>query len=125
MDENPGLSDQYRMASPWPLFVALGLPIAEIGLLFGSIPLSVGGTILFGGSIAGMLGESGYVETAWRGLGVTALLAVAIGGALVYADPLTPVGVALRGYATIGAGLLMLLAALAGEVFAYQTDVPA
>lgn len=125
MDENPGLSDQYRMASPWPLFVALGLPIAELGLLFGIIPLAVGGVILFGGSIAGMLGESGYVETPWRALDVIALLAVALGGALVYVDPMTAAPLAPRGYATVGAGLLMLLAGVGGELFAREADVPA
>ncbi|WP_313692792.1 DUF7541 family protein [Halorarum halobium] len=119
MDENPGLSDQYRMASPWPLFVALGLPIAELGLLFGLIPLAVGGVILFGGSIAGMLAESGYAGTAWRALGVIALLAVALGGAFVWADPLTGAALAPRGYATIGAGVVMLLAALAGELLSF------
>lgn len=125
MDENPGLSDQYRMASPWPLFVALGLPIAELGLLFGIIPLAVGGVILFGGSIAGMLGESGYVETPWRALGVIALLAVVLGVVLVYVDPMTPAPLSARGYATVGAGLFMLLAGVAGELFAHEAGVPA
>ena len=62
MDEQPGLSEQYRRASPWPLFIALGLPIAEIGVLFGLVPLAVGGLLLFVGSVAGIVQESGYVE---------------------------------------------------------------
>lgn len=125
MDENPGLSDQYRMASPWPLFVALGLPIAELGLLFGIIPLAVGGVLLFGGSIAGMVTESGYASTAWRALVVVALFAVALGAALVYADPVTEVALAPRGYATVGSGLLMLLAGVAGELFGYESEIAA
>ncbi|QLG60536.1 DUF7541 family protein [Halorarum salinum] len=125
MDENPGLSDQYRMASPWPLFVALGLPIAELGLLFGIIPLAVGGVLLFGGSIAGMVTESGYASTAWRALAVVALFAMALGAALVYADPATEVALAPRGYATVGAGLLMLLAGVAGELFDYESEIAA
>lgn len=125
MDENPGLSDQYRMASPWPLFVALGLPIAELGLLFGIIPLAVGGVVLFGGSVAGMVAESGYASTAWRALAVVALFAVALGGALVYADPVTEVSLAPRGYATVGAGLLMLLAGIGAELFGFESDVAA
>ena len=123
MDENPGLSDQYRMASPWPLFVALGLPIAELGLLFGFVPLAVGGVLLFGGSVAGMLGESGYASSPWRALGVVGVLAVALGVALLAADPLTDVSLQARAYATVGAGVVMALAGLAGELFAYEHDL--
>lgn len=125
MDEDPGLSDQYRMVSPWPLFVALGLPIAELGLLFGLVPLAVGGLLLFGGSVAGMLRESGYVETPWRALVVVAALAVALGGALLYADPMTAVSVTQRGYSAIAAGAIMLLVGVGGELFAFDTDVAA
>ena len=76
MDAQPGLSDQYRRASPWPVFIALGLPIAEIGVLFGVVPVAVGGLLLFVGSIAGIVQESGYVERPWN-------LLVGLGGVLV------------------------------------------
>ena len=125
MDENPGLSDQYRTVSPWPLFVALGLPIAELGLLFGLVPLAVGGLLLFGGSIAGMLRESGYVATPWRALVAVSVLAVGLGGALVYADPMTPVSVTSRGYSAIAAGAIMLLVGIGGELFAFDTNTAA
>ncbi|WP_435126793.1 DUF7541 family protein [Halobaculum sp. D14] len=123
MDETPGLSDQYRMASPWPLFVALGLPIAELGLLLGLLPLTVGGLFLFCGSIAGMVQEAGYTETPWRALAVVAVLTVLLGAALVYAESYTSVSVAARGYAAVGAGAVMLLAGVVGELFSYDTDV--
>jgi len=79
MVEEPGLSDQYPTASPWPLFVALGLALSEIGVFVGLFPVAVFGLILFGGSIAGILTESGYVERPWPtllGVGV-ALIVIA------------------------------------------------
>jgi len=47
MNETPGLSEQYRKTSPWPLFIALGVPISEIGLVFDIFPVAVGGLLLF------------------------------------------------------------------------------
>ncbi len=86
MEEQPGLSDQYRTASPWPVFVALGLALSEIGVFIGLFPVAVFGLILFGGSIAGILTESGYVERPWPTLlGVGAVLALlAVGLAVAY-----------------------------------------
>lgn len=68
MAEEPGLGDQYRRASPWPLFVALGLTISEIGVFIGLFSIAVFGLLLFGGSIAGILTESGYTSRPWSTL---------------------------------------------------------
>jgi hypothetical protein len=86
MEEQPGLSDQYRTASPWPVFVALGLVLSEIGVFIGLFPVAVFGLILFGGSIAGILTESGYVSRPWPTLvGVGVVLAlIAVGLTVVY-----------------------------------------
>jgi len=86
MEEQPGLSDQYRTASPWPVFVALGLVLSEIGVFIGLFPVAVFGLILFGGSIAGILTESGYVTRPWPTLvGVGVVLAlIAVGLAVAY-----------------------------------------
>lgn len=86
MEEQPGLSDQYRTASPWPVFVALGLALSEIGVFIGLFPVAVFGLILFGGSIAGILTESGYVERPWPTLlGVGVVLALlSVGLAVAY-----------------------------------------
>jgi hypothetical protein len=113
MNDQPGLSDQYRMASPWPIFVALGIPIAELGILFDVFAVAVGGLILFCGSITGMLRESGYAKTAWRPLAVFAVLLFAVGGALAFTD----VNLVTRGYAIITAGGLLAAAGIAGELF--------
>ena len=78
----PGLSDQYRKASPWPMLVAFGFVASEVGVILGFFPVTVGGLLLFGGTVAGILSESGYVEQAWRSL-------VAIGGFLLAFGALT------------------------------------
>jgi hypothetical protein len=83
MEEDPGLSDQYRMASPWPVFVALGLAISEVGIVVGIFSVAVGGLLLFGGSVAGILKESGYVAQLWGSLLAFGVVLVAIGGGLV------------------------------------------
>lgn len=113
MDETPGLSDQYRMASPWPLFVALGIPISEIGILFDLFPVAVGGLLLFGGSVAGMAHESGYAKTPWRALAVLSVILSVIGGAVAFTD----VGLVSRGYAIIAAGVILLVGGVVGELF--------
>jgi hypothetical protein len=82
MDENPGLSDQYRMASPWPVFVALGLALSEVGIVVGLFAVAVAGLLLFGGSIAGILKESGYVEQLWGSLLGFGVALLVIGGVL-------------------------------------------
>jgi len=90
MEEQPGLSDQYRTASPWPVFVALGLALSEVGVFVGLFPIAVFGLILFGGSVAGILTESGYAKRPWPTLvGVGAILtlagaAIAAGLAVAY-----------------------------------------
>jgi amino acid permease len=120
MDEQPGLSEQYRMASPWPIFIALGIPIAELGILFDLFPLAVGGLILFSGSVSGMLQEAGYVESPWRAVGVLAVVLVVVGVGFVVTD----LRLVTRGYAIVVAGALLLLGAVAGELFVHD-DAPA
>ena len=114
MDETPaGVSDGYRRASPWPVFVALGIPISELGILFNSVPVAVGGLLLFCGSVTGMLQESGHVETPWRALVGFAVLLFGVGGLFIYSD----LALVTRGYVIIATGGLLLLAGVAGELF--------
>lgn len=126
MDDQPGLSDQYRMSSPWPLFVALGLVISELGILLGIIPLSVGGLLLFSGSIAGIVTEAGYTEQAWGILGGLGLVLIALGGILVATQvpsasvaalssvlsdlfSARPNGIAIRGISIVVAGVIAIV----------------
>lgn len=65
MGEQQGLSSQYRRSSPWPILVVLGLVLSELGILYGTLPVSVGGLVLLGASVVGILRESGYATSLW------------------------------------------------------------
>lgn len=124
MSETPGLSDQYRKASPWPLFIALGVPISEIGLVFDIFPVAVGGLILFCGCSAGILQEAGYIETPWRTLSVFALLLFVFGAALLAVNPQLGVDVTMRAYAVLVSGLLIVGGVVAGKLFVPKQHQP-
>ncbi|MGQ4555976.1 DUF7541 family protein [Halobellus sp. GM3] len=113
MDAEPGLSEQYRMASPWPVFVALGIPIAEVGILFGLFPLAVGGLLLFGGSVAGMATESGYARTPWRAMAVVSVPLFALGLAFLF----TGLDLPDRGLAIVAAAVILVAAGAVGSLF--------
>jgi hypothetical protein len=125
MDEEPDLSDQYRRASPWPLFVALGLAISEVGVFLGIFTVAVFGLLLFGGSIAGILTESRYTKRPWPTLlAFGAVLAVA--GALIVAtqfdiatvtlDDFGQNGILARSLSLAVAGAILAVSALVGTV---------
>jgi len=120
MEAEPGLSEQYRRASPWPIFVALGIPIAEVGIVFDLFPIAVGGLLLFGGSAAGMATEAGYAETPWRALVGAALPLAALGAAFVY----TTIDLPNRGFAILATAVILVAIAGAGALFAPNRDPP-
>ncbi|PSP85124.1 hypothetical protein BRC96_03365 [Halobacteriales archaeon QS_6_64_34] len=131
MEEQPGLSDQYRTASPWPVFVALGLVLSEIGVFIGLFPVAVFGLILFGGSVAGILTESGYVTRPWPTLvGVGVVLAFIAAGLAVAYLPAANIAVANIGngpvftrlVAVAVAGIVMVAMGGVGSVME-QTSV--
>ncbi len=124
MEETPGLSDQYRKASPWPLFIALGVPISELGLVFNVFPLAVGGLLLFCGCIGGILQEAGYVQTPWTALAVMSGLLVAAGAGVLYGNPQVGVDLTLRAYALITSGAILLAAVVAGKLFVPKSQLP-
>jgi hypothetical protein len=129
-DIDPGVSDQYRKASAWPVFVAFGFVFSEVGVILGLFPVTVGGLLLFGGSVAAILRESGYITRPWR-----ALLAFGgffvLAGAAIAATQLDTVSVAAavdpanavayRGAAVAVAGLI--LAVLGGTIRTAGADL--
>ncbi|MFC6724549.1 cox cluster protein [Halobium palmae] len=119
MDENPGLSDQYRTASPWPIFVAFGFVIAEVGVLFGFFSIAVGGILLFCGSLSGLVHEAGYASTPWRTLAALSVLFLVIGGALATTEV-----AAMRGYAIVAAALILLVGSVVGELLVTDGPTP-
>lgn len=125
MDEDPGLSDQYRRASPWPVFVALGLVLSEVGVFLGLFSVAVFGLLLFGGSIAGILTESGYTARPWPTLlGFGAILALAGVGLVLWQIPLAEVtlqnfgqnGLLSRSVAVVAAGAILAMVASVASI---------
>ena len=115
-----------RPTSAWPPFVALGLAVAEVGVLFGLFVVTVAGLLVLGRSCAGAVAETGYAESAWRPLAAFGLLFVGLGVGLWTAGAvpgLTPRSalrapltdrVAFRGAAVVLAGALLGLSGLVG-----------
>lgn len=125
MEEQPGLSDQYRRASPWPVFVALGLAFSEVGVFLGLFPVSVFGLFLFGGSVAGILTESGYTSRPWPTMLYLGIVLGVLGVALVlWQVPLSQVtldnfgsnGLLSRALAVTGAGVILAAAGAVASV---------
>lgn len=95
--------------SPWPILVALGITLSEVGVLFGLRPLSVVGLLLFVGSVAGLFYESGYIARPERTVGIQGVALIGIGLALI---AIHHVGSTVRGQSITTAGAISLLAAI-------------
>lgn len=120
MEEQTGLSDQYRKASPWPLFIALGLAVAEVGVFLNIVPFAVGGLVLLVGSLGGIMSESGYVATPWPFIGVLGIAFLVIGIVLMVLYPLGGGGafdIGFRGVAIAVGGVLCMGGSLVGRLF--------
>lgn len=121
MADRSGVSDQYRKASAWPMFVALGLAIAETGVFLDIVALAVGGLLLFIGSLAGILHESGYIATPWRFIAAlgTVLAVVGIGLSILY--PISggsgAISLGFRAISIAVAGVLCVAGSVIGHVF--------
>jgi F0F1-type ATP synthase assembly protein I len=133
MDDQPGLSDQYRMSSPWPLIVVLGLVFSELGLFFNVFAVAVGGLLLFVGSIVGIVLESGYAEQPWNLLAGLGIVLVILGvvvtvtqldgfsvGALVTIVS-QPSGIVARGVELLIAGVITVIAGTGGRFIARES----
>jgi len=130
MNEESGVEDGPPRVSAWPVFVAVGLAVAEVGVFVGIFPLAVFGLLLFGGSAAGILTESGYTARPWRTmLALGAVLAVAGAGIVLWQSPLAAIdlgqfgtdGVLSRALAIAVAGIALAVAGGAGSVFDQTT----
>jgi len=109
MSDDCDSGDQFTGTSPWPLFVALGLALSEVGVVLGLRPVSVAGLLLFVGSVAGILTETGYVSRPARVAGVQGVALVGVGITLVLQNQ---TGTTVRGQSIAIAGVLSLLGAL-------------
>jgi hypothetical protein len=122
---NRTVTDDRPSASLWPMFVAFGLAVAEIGVVVGVFLLTVVGFLTFTGAVTGILYESGYVQNPWQTLGVLATVVLALGfgvflgfGGVVGGTDLlaVPNAISYRGLSMIAAGALTLLTAGVGSV---------
>jgi hypothetical protein len=104
MEEQPGLSNRYRRSSPWPLVIVLGVVLSELGILYGTLPVSVGGLVLLGASVVGILRESGYAHSLWA----PALLVGALFGLLGIAFYLGTAATQRALQVGIGGGILLV-----------------
>lgn len=108
--------------SVWPLVVAMGLTVSEVGVFMGVYPLAVGGLVLFVASVAGITHEAGYTGRPWRLAGALGVVLVAVGVWMVSTqvplavDPVVAAvegadGIVLRGFSVVGAGLVAAVGA--------------
>ena len=107
MSDDTESNEQKIRASPWPMLVAVGLAIAEVGVVLGLQPMAVGGLILFLVTVTGILRESGYILRPSRTAGVLGGLFVGVGVVLVAFHQGGP---PVRGHSFIIAGGLALVA---------------
>ena len=107
MRDDTESNEQKIRASPWPMLIAVGLAIAEVGVVFGLQPVAVGGLILLLVTVTGILRESGYILRPSRTAGVLGGLFVGIGVVLVVFHQGGP---PVRGHSFIFAGGLALVA---------------
>ncbi|WP_254767528.1 DUF7541 family protein [Salinilacihabitans rarus] len=113
-----------RAASPWPLLVALGLVLSEVGIVVDLFPVAVGGLVLFAWSVAGILAESGHVASPRALVAGFGGLFVLAGAAMVGVDagavPAGPaeglVGLSSRGLAVAVAGAVAVVVGVGGRL---------
>ncbi|MDZ7850830.1 MAG: cox cluster protein [Halodesulfurarchaeum sp.] len=122
-----GSPTRVHRVSAWPPFIALGFAVGEIGIVLNLVPLSIGGLILFGGSVAGILEETDYVQSRWWPLLIMGTIFVGFGG-VMWGSQVSTVAIetllaaaetntiAVRGEAIVIAGAILVLGAVASGI---------
>jgi hypothetical protein len=127
------LESQNARVSPWPPLVAAGFAVAEIGIALNLVALAIGGLVLFGGSVAGILRETAYVDSAWATAAVLGGVFIVLGTvvwtsqvATLTVETLLDVAatdaVAMRGEAIVVGGALLVVGAIGGAVVRPETN---
>ncbi|WP_306057319.1 DUF7541 family protein [Natronococcus wangiae] len=114
-------TEQPTASSPWPVLVAVGLVLSEVGVFVDLFPIAVGGIVLFAASVTGFVAESGHVSSP-RPLAIGLGLVFVALGTLLYALGTELVivagserlfGLASRGLAIAVAGVVTVVGAVA------------
>jgi membrane-bound ClpP family serine protease len=106
---DPSDSDAtFTGSSPWPLFVAIGFALSEVGVVLGLRPVSVAGLLLFVGSVAGILTEAGYISGPAKAAGIQGFVLIGIGILLITENQ---IGTTIRGQSIAIAGIICLVGA--------------
>lgn len=119
------MDDPDRTASPWPILVALGIAVGELGVLFGFVSLAVGGILAFGLGAASILREADVVRGRARpvlGVGILiGALGLLVWSLRVYHPTLDAYlamaatdGIAARAAIVVGAAVLLVAGGLLG-----------
>ncbi|WP_394743009.1 DUF7541 family protein [Natronococcus roseus] len=112
-------TEQPPTSSPWPVLIAAGLVLSEIGILVDVLPVAIGGLVLLASSVTGFITESGHASSPWPlAIGFGALFVVlgaglyAVGTEQVVAADGDPFGLATRGVALATAGVATAVGAV-------------
>lgn len=108
---------QQSIASPWPIVVAFGLALSEVGIFIGLRFAAVAGLLVFVGAVAGILTESGYISRPEWATGLMAAALVVIGVILMIQHG---TGTPVRGQSIAMAGVLSFAGALAWTIFVWK-----
>lgn len=132
MESSTSATERRFVSTPWPPLVAVGFVLSELGVFVGSIPVVLGGLVLFGTSCAGIFRETEYVQTIWTPLKLLGALFVLIGGVL-WGSTVSPLTVdaavrvlqsdriALRGASILLGGTILLFFGFVGPVWTSRT----
>lgn len=112
--------------SAWPVFVAVGLAVGEVGVIANRSAVAVAGLLLFAGSVAGVVRDAGYVDRPWGLLAGLGVALTVLGMVLVATQvpptvagwttaPSSPEANVRRGVAVALAGGLAVLAGGVGQ----------
>jgi hypothetical protein len=92
----------------------MGFALSEIGIVLALRPVAIAGLLLFVGSVAGILTESGYVAAPAKAAGVQGFALISIGILLIIENQ---TGTTIRGQSIAMAGVLCLAGALLWIIF--------
>lgn len=127
------MNDGARETSAWPIFVALGVAVGELGVLFNLVPVAVGGVVLFGGASAAVVAESELADGPWRPLAAIGAIVGAISLGVwslrvseptlsAYLARVATDAIAVRAAVVFVAALVLVAAGLVGTVLDARTS---